>query len=79
MEIIQKMQAIEELKCKVCAISLGKLSILKSGKIWETVQSRDAPPPPPLAGLGLFWTWDFIEAELTPKKVLKQVEYVKYG
>ena len=32
---------------------LGKLSKLKSGEIWETVQSGDDPPPP-LAGLGLF-------------------------
>ena len=25
---------------------LGKLSKLKSGEIWETVQSGDDPPPP---------------------------------
>ena len=42
---------------------------------------------PPLAELGIFWTWDFIEmawtwdfleAELPPKNSSKQVEYEKY-
>ena len=28
-------------------------------KTWELVQSGDDPPP--LEGLGLFWTWDFFE------------------
>ena len=36
----------------------------KSGETWETVQSGDDPPP--LAGLGLFWTWDFIEMGWPP-------------
>ena len=28
--------------------------------------------------MGLFWTWDFFEAEWPPKHFKKQVEYEKY-
>ena len=41
----------------------GKLSIRKSNETWEFVPSGDDPP---LAGLGLFWTWDFIEMGWSP-------------
>ena len=51
-------------KYKKWYIRLGKLSNRKSNETWEFVPSGDDPPP--LAGLGLFWTWDFIEMGWPP-------------
>ena len=36
------------------------------------------PPPFPKINSGLFWTWDFFEAERPPKNSSKHVEYEKY-
>ena len=45
--------------------TLGKVSNGKSGETFELVQSQHDP----LAGLGLFWTWDFIEMVWPPPKI----------
>ena len=49
---------------------------LCTGSKVEMTPARTAPPPK--INLGLFWTWDFFEAEWPLKNSLKQVEYEKY-
>ena len=52
------------------------LSKLESGETWELVQSGDDPP---LARLGHFWTWDFIEMGWLPPPLKSTWEFFELG
>ena len=50
----------------------GVGTFLNLGLYWNQLT------PPPKINLGLFWTWDFFDAEWPPKNSSKQVEYKIY-
>ena len=60
---------------KIYTAVLGKLSKLKSGEIWETVQSGDDPP---LAGLEIFELGTFWKINLGIGTFLKRNDPLKF-